>query len=352
MGYFVLCGILVIATFAIWQMPIENMRIDPRQRLIVALIPLVLIVVYSLSKSYTTVPPGTLGVIEVFGHLESKPLEPGLHFIRPWANVTLQETRLLVYPEQNAKDNQYEAISIDQQPVMIEMTVTYLRNNVVETMKTMSEKQEVLEEVIVVPATNEVLKDVISAYKVSEILDLRDKIRLDVQTKLTGWFARYDLTVKDVSIANVDFSDVYDQAIDEKQREKVRADQAEYELKLAETKAQEAKAEAVGRANAAIEQAKGEASAAMLQAAAKAESTMLRGKADAEAARLVGRTYTPLIHARNVIEKWDGTPPSMQIASNVGTPIMLPMPLSQLTPQTPPTPPKPSQTATVSPQSR
>ena len=335
MGYLIFCTILVLLATAMLLTPSHTSGITTAQRNAALGGVAAMIVVLTLVRGYTTVPPGNLGVIDVFGRLEPTPLKPGLHFVRPWANVILQETRLLIYPAPNRKF-EYTAISIDQQPVRIEMTVTYLRSDVVEAIRNISSRQNVVEEIVVVPATNEILKEVVSGYKVSEVLEMRDRIRSQVEEKLSEWFARYHLSVKEVSIDNVSFSKGYERAIEEKQQEKVRADQAEYELKLADTKAQEAKVVATGKANATIAQAKGEASKIRFQAEAKAESIRMRGAADAEAARLVSDAYTPTVHTRNVLSKWDGSPPSVSVAPGETVPMMLPVPFHQLTPQTPP----------------
>ena len=65
----------------------------------VALLIGILAATVSLLKTFTIIPAGKVGVIEVFGKVDAQPLNPGVHWVNPFGNVLKFSTRLRDMPE-------------------------------------------------------------------------------------------------------------------------------------------------------------------------------------------------------------------------------------------------------------
>ena len=116
--------------------------------------------------------------------------------------------------------------------------------------------------------------------------------------------ARHHLILVEMAVADIDFSDKYDQAIENKQVEEQRAAQKLYELRRTITEAEMRAAEAKGAGDATI-----------VQARADAEALTIKGEAQAAYNRKVAESLTALLVQRMQMEKWDGRLPVYQLSS-------------------------------------
>lgn len=101
-----------------------------------------------------------------------------------------------------------------------------------------------------------------------EILRGRAEMQRDIELAVTGEFEEEGLTLTNLLVRNIDFSDDFAQSIEEKEIEQQR-------LERAETEAQRRETEARGLANAEIAKAEGEKAARILRAEAEAEALRL-----------------------------------------------------------------------------
>src|SRR6185436_19943473 len=79
---------------------------------------------------------------------------------------------------------------------------------------------------VIDPAFNDFIKTVVPEYKVDQILGARDEIRAKAKDALAANLAQYHIVVDDIYIANIAFSDAFQQAIDAKHvaQQQVQAD--------------------------------------------------------------------------------------------------------------------------------
>src|SRR5262249_40142296 len=127
-------------------------------------------------------------------------------------------------------------------------------------------------------------------YGVTEILGKRDEIRTRTKEQLAQNLGRYGINVDDIYLTNIAFSPEYTAAIEAKQ---VAAQQVEQQRQILEQKrvqADQAEADAQGRARAAIAEAQG----------------------NAEANRLLTESITPALIDYQRVQKWDGKMPLYQ----------------------------------------
>lgn len=237
-------------------------------------------------SSYVVIEPGHTGVVVTLGKVEENVLQEGFHFKIPFVQEVVKIDNRIVKLEV-----QTEAFSKDLQTVQTNLAINYR----VDTKKSYSIYKNVgadYENVLVVPAVNEVLKAISSAYTAEESVTNRVLISDGLVKGLNEKLNDSGLYVTDVNIIDFDFSDAFIQAIEEKQV-------AQQKLLTAETEKQ----------------------TAIAKAEAEAETIKIKAQAEAEANKVLSESITNNVIEYNKIEKWDGKLP--QVTGGSGTLINL-----------------------------
>lgn len=239
------------------------------------LIPLLLIFC-----SCTVVGPGQRGVRISLGTVSSDVKDSGAYV---WVPFLLGMSKVDVQIQKS--EIEASAASSDMQEIKTHVAVNWSLSplKVVETYKTIGNEGDVLERIIS-PAVNEAFKAAISKHTAAEVLSKRMILKKEIDDGLMTRLAAYGVTLNDVSVVNLTFSDEFTKAIEEKQIAEQKAEQAKYSA-----------AQAVEDAKAAVNEARGQA----------------------EAQRLVKETITPALLQKLAIEKWNGQLP--QIMGGAGT---------------------------------
>lgn len=214
------------------------------------------IMIIGLSAPFVEVPAGQVGVVTNFGQVQTTTLEPGLHVVVPiYQRVTNVDTRVQPHNFQ-----EIDAASRELQQVKLTGTMNYhidgqFASDLFQRVGTdFAEK-------IIDPAFNDFIKSVVPEYSVNDILAKRDEIRTRAKEQLAGSLSQYHIVVDDIFIANIAFSDSFQQAIEAKQ---VAQQQVQTEQQILEQKriqAQQAVAAAQGQADATVALAQGQAEA-------------------------------------------------------------------------------------------
>ena len=188
------------------------------------------------------------------------------------------------------------AYSSDAQPMDIAMTIQYqiLSDKVVD-IATQYGKLDILQNRIESVAVERV-KSVLSSHKAMDIIAKRASISPDVETAIKELIGdEYYVNVTTVVLDNIDFSDAFEQAVEDKmiaEQAKLKADY-ENEKKVANAQAQ-------------IDIAK-----------AEAEARTIAAEAEANANKIINESITDKILEKNTIEKWDGKLPSVTSGNGV-----------------------------------
>lgn len=230
--------------------------------------------------SFHTVNSGEVAVVKHFGKIEEVK-EPGTHF-------DLWVAKDYVYYDTKVQtlDITTMSYSQDKQTMDIAMTVQYQidKSKVVDiasnygTLEILSSRIQ--------SVVSERTKAVLSNYDADELIQDRAMISAEVTKIISEAIdAKYYVTIVNISLTNIDFSDAYEQSVEQAmiaKQEVVKA-QAEAEKALieAQNKIEIAKAEA----DAKIAAAQGDAEAVLLAAQAEAEAIKLKS---IEAARMLG----------------------------------------------------------------
>lgn len=235
-----------------------------------------LIAIITMFSATVVVQPGHTGVVLTLGKVEETVLQEGVHFKIPFVQDVIQIDNRIVKLEVET-----EAFSKDLQTVDTTLAINYR----IDQNKSYSIYKNVgsgYENVLVVPAVNEVLKAIVSKYTAEETVSNRALISNGLVSGLNEKLNTFGLYVNDVNIIDFDFSEEFINAIEEKQV-------AQQQLLKAETEKQ----------------------TAITNAQAQAESVKIKAEAEAEANRVLSQSLTQQIIEYNKIQKWNGTLPQV-----------------------------------------
>lgn len=233
-----------------------------------------LVVLVVSFNCFTIVDAGHTGVVVTLGKVKEGVLQEGLHFKAPFVQQIVKIDNRIVKLEVDT-----EAFSKDLQTVNTTLAINYR----VDTSKSYSIYKNIganYEQVLVVPAVNEVLKAITAQYTAEESVTNRALISDGLIAGLNEKLNNIGLYVNDVNIINFDFSDAFITAIEEKQV-------AQQQLLKAETEKQ----------------------TAITNAEAEAETIRIKANAEAEANRTLAQSLNKLILEYQKIEKWNGELP-------------------------------------------
>ncbi|HLZ28726.1 MAG TPA: SPFH domain-containing protein [Chloroflexota bacterium] len=214
------------------------------------------LLVVGLFTSSSTVQAGHVGVVTTFGSVEPVVLQPGFHFVLPFAQRIVQiDTRVSPHTFK-----EIDAASQELQTVKLTGTMNYH----LDAARAYELYQNVGLEFaanIIDPAFSDFIKEVVPQYKVTDILIKRDEIRTLARQKLGDNLSRYGIIVDDIYISDIAFSTDYQAAIEKKQTAQQAVETERQILDQKKVQADQAVAEADGKARAAVQAAQGEADA-------------------------------------------------------------------------------------------
>lgn len=183
------------------------------------------------------VPVGHVGIVTSFGRITGTSLEPGLHFTLPWHFVTRFDNRV------KNSEAKTECFSKDLQLLNIRLNILTVlpKDRAAQVYGTVG--MEYLEQVK--PRVYEILKQEIAKHTAELVVENRDKIHDDVlQASRTRLADIVDF--HDIVLTNVEFSDDYEKAIEQKQVAQQDSLKAKYELEKAKIEADKQIATAQG----------------------------------------------------------------------------------------------------------
>lgn len=227
---------------------------------------------------------GERGVLMQFGQVQEQILNEGIHLIIPFVN-TVEKLSVRVQKQQISA----EASSRDLQEVFTDVALNWHikpqeSNHIFQEI---GDERQVIERIIN-PSVEEVLKAVMAKYTAEEIITKREEVKNGVDLLLASRLQPYHISVDDMSLVHVHFSQKFSEAVEAKQI-------AEQEAKRAEFIAQKALRQAETRVN------------------------LARGEAEAQ--RLLSETLNQEVLQKQAIEKWDGKLPLI-VGKEMGTPLL------------------------------
>jgi regulator of protease activity HflC (stomatin/prohibitin superfamily) len=217
------------------------------------------------------------------GGLRPNVLEPGLHWIIPFAE-RVQRYRIsrATYTMsatsnegQVAGDDSIQARTKDGQVVNIDASVIYAIDPA-QLLSLHITWQDRYEDNVVRPLSRGVIRDAVSQFGVEELVSTK---RGELETLITGnleaGFNGQHLILNDFVLRNISFSDEYAAAVEQKQIAEQQAQQAAFVVEQKKQEAEQARQVAQGQADAVVIASKGAADARIIQAQAEAQALQL-----------------------------------------------------------------------------
>lgn len=225
---------------------------------------------------FTVVEAGHTGVVVTLGSVNEGVMQEGLHAKIPFVQDVVKIDNRIQKLEVNT-----EAFSKDLQSVKTVLAINYR----VDTSKSYRIYKDIgadYENVLIVPAVNEVLKAITATYTAEQSVTNRALISDGLVVGLNEKLNDYGVYVTDVNIIDFDFSEAFITAIEEKQV-------AQQQLLKAETEKQ----------------------TAITNAQAEAESVKIKAAGDAEANKVLNESLSDKVIENKKIEKWNGELPKV-----------------------------------------
>ncbi len=254
----------------------------------------------------TTVPTGHTGVVVTFGHVEDYVLNEGLHFKLPWQQVIKMDNRA-----QKVQLN-FQAFSSDIQQVDVACSVNFSIDK--ETSQNLYKNIGVSYYTTVVePRILENVKSIVAKYSAENLIQSRDTLSGQAKEILGPEMKEYGTEILSIAIEDIDFTDVFTNAVEDKQVAEQSKLQATIEQ---EQKNMEQEAEAKRKVIA----AEAAAEVAKIEAEAEAYAVQVQAQAEAEANQKLAASLTELLVKYNETMQWNGELPQI-----VGSDSVLPV---------------------------
>ncbi|MBQ2617963.1 MAG: prohibitin family protein [Oscillospiraceae bacterium] len=258
-----------------------------------AIIGAALAVVLCVVACFQTVPAGHTGVVTAFGRVENYTLDSGAHFVAPWKAVVRMDNRV------QKQTLELPCFSSDIQEVNIRYTVNYQISKA-DAMTLYSTVGISYYDTVIAPNIAESVKVAVARYTAEDLVGMRDALAAEIQKILAGKLEAYHIELVGTSIENMDFTDVFTNAVEAKQvaqQNKLRA-QTEAEQRVVESEA--------------------EARIRRIEADAAAYEVLARAEAEAEANRKISESLTQNLIDYAYANAWDGQLPRIYTGADNG----------------------------------
>jgi len=246
---------------------------NPLRQLVIGVLALVAVLV--LWSSFYTVTSGERAIVLRFGQVQNVEKD-GLHFKLPFI-----ETIKIVDVRTQKAHSPANAGTRDLQSVATEVAMNYHLNgdSLADTYTRIGLD---VENKVIDPRIQEVVKAVIARFSAEELLVKREDVKSEIASGLRSSLSAYNIAVEDIQITNFSFSRAFDSAIEAKQTAEQNALKAKNDLDRIKIEAQQK-----------IAMAEAEAKTIQIQAQAIKEQG--------------GAEYVQL----KAIEKWNGQLPQV-----------------------------------------
>lgn len=262
----------------------------------------ILCLIISLLGCIKSIPTGYTGIVTTFGRVEEKVLDAGLHLVKPLQNVVLMDNR-----EQRTPFS-VSAFSSDIQQTSVSGSVNYAIDQ--STAMTLYKEVGVsYQSVLIQPRILEDVKAIFSRYTAENLIASRDDLSNSIEVLLQNDLSSYGINVMSVSIEDIDFTDVFTNAVEAKQV-------AAQEKLTAQTKQEQAIMEQKAAAERETIAAEAAANVQRVKADAEAYAIRTKAEAEAEANKMVSGSLTRELINYQQAKTWDGKLPSTMLSGD------------------------------------
>ena len=298
MAFIILSLITALALFIILGISVaeKKWRIRPRQLLSL------LGCFWLLFGMFAIVPTGHTGILTTFGRVEDTTLEAGLHFKLPVQEVVIMDNRT----QKSVVD--LSCFSSDIQEVSVRYSINYQiqKSDAQNIYKTIGEDYY---NVVMQPRIEVAVRSVIAKYTAETLIENRETLSSQITDILLNELSVYNIDVVNTAIEDMDFSDVFTQAVEAKQvaqQEKLKAE-TEQEQKTMEEQAAADRQVITAQANAEVAKIEAEADREVLKI--QADAAEYAGQKDAAVNKALSESLDEVLLQYFAIKQWDGKMP-------------------------------------------
>ena len=248
------------------------------------------------------VPTGHTGILTTFGKVENTTLEAGLHFKMPIQEVVSMDNRT----QKRMLD--LKCFSSDIQEVSIKYSINYQiqKSNAQTIYKTIGQNYY---EIVMDPRIQEAVRSVIANYTAESLIEQREVLSQQITAILIKELGTYNIEVVNTAIEDMDFSDAFTQAVEDKQvaqQQLLKAKTEQEQLTMEqEAAAQRQEIAATAEANIAIIQANADKEVLKIQA----DAAEYAGQKDAAVNEALAKSLTDVLLEYYEIKQWNGKLP-------------------------------------------
>ena len=242
------------------------------------------------------VPTGYTGILTTFGRVESYTMDAGFHFKSPFQQVVLMDNR------EQKTSFKTQSFSSDIQQVDIDGSINFSINQAT-AMNLYRQVGTSYFNTLVMPRLLENTKAVFSKHTAENLVAARETLSKTIRNQLSEEMKNYGINISSVSIENIDFTDSFTDAVEQKQvaaQKKLQAE-IEQEQKTMETQQQAERQRITAEAEAAVKK---------IEADAAAYATKVKAEAEAEANQKIAASLTESLIKWQQAKAWDGKLPA------------------------------------------
>ncbi|MBQ8080397.1 MAG: prohibitin family protein [Clostridia bacterium] len=272
------------------------------------LIVIVLLALFFYTTCTARVETGFTGIVTTFGRVEDYTMEAGFHFKNPFQKVIQMDNR------EQKTSFKTQSFSSDIQQVDIDGSVNYSINKAT-AMNLYKEVGTNYFNTLVMPRLLENTKAVFSKYTAENLVGARETLSISIRDHLSEEMARYGINIISVSIENIDFTNSFTDAVEQKQvaaQKKLQAE-IEQEQKTMETQQQAERQRITAEAEAAVQK---------INADAAAYATRVQAEAEAEANQKIAASLTENLIEWLQANQWNGQLPQFVGGDGATLPIL------------------------------
>ena len=272
------------------------------------------VVLILILSCFATVPTGYTGILTTFGRVEDRTMSAGVHIIAPWQKIVKMDNRT------QKVDVTTEAFSADIQQVDLILSINYCidQSTAQNLYKTVGQDYF---NIVIYPRILENTKSVIAKYTAENLVANRQSLSGSICELLKADAEKYGIQIVSFSVDNIDFTDSFTNAVENKQV-------AQQNKLTAETEQAQKTMEQREEANRAVIKAEADAEVAKINAQGEADAIKIRADAEAEANKKLSESLTEKLLKKIYLENWNGILPQYYMGSNDGANILFNVPVS------------------------
>jgi len=203
-----------------------------------------IVIIYSVFKNLVKIPVGNVGVLELFGQVSKRPLNPGLHWVNPFADVEIFSTRLRDIKETvGATSQEGLAFNID-----VSLQYRLEPQKAADVYQTIGSNQN--DQEIIVSRFRSIIREITASYPAEAIYSSkRQEVSNQLRQRLIEQLTPLGFVVEQALLRDVKLPDTLQAAIQQKLASEQESQQMKFTLEKARQEAERRRIEAKGIAD-------------------------------------------------------------------------------------------------------